>query len=485
MVKEYKIGRNETCPCGSGRKYKRCCERKIDWERIKRENLDPIPFLSVRGRNIAFFNRVLEALQLDSPTPSLSLDKYKKSFTAHAVRKIHEAVVEMWPLDTDLPQVFSNTQKEVTGLYIGDYGIENVLKGIVRHSVYSSKLIVVDPFIYPHGLNREFDPLFVPDQYREHTLKCVNFWRVLLPWIDGGIVEIIRTPADFDRRLLRQSFETQEKKIEQNPDLKDALDKSVEEQAARVSKRDLLRRMILSAPDDYLRRQFEEEPNAEDVSVEDYIAYIHRLRAQDPEFLEPLAAGKPGQLEIYSTGANYEVARITANLTGSYLLTDIDFKWKEIEAARQKSDTRNTAWEPFAKAFAAVDLKFLNNVDLSHALALRKEGRLEGMRTLLRRVWKSASTPESFNEENAKLLAEELKQEVALAQVEWKKIDRSLLKWFGSNAVFAAAGLIASGHGSFLTAAVALAGAVRLGIAQHERRDFKVRHPAGFFLGVR
>jgi uncharacterized protein YecA (UPF0149 family) len=25
IVKEKKIGRNEPCPCGSGKKYKRCC----------------------------------------------------------------------------------------------------------------------------------------------------------------------------------------------------------------------------------------------------------------------------------------------------------------------------------------------------------------------------------------------------------------------------------------------------------------------------
>lgn len=25
LVKEYKVGRNDTCPCGSGKKYKHCC----------------------------------------------------------------------------------------------------------------------------------------------------------------------------------------------------------------------------------------------------------------------------------------------------------------------------------------------------------------------------------------------------------------------------------------------------------------------------
>ena len=28
--KEKKIGRNDLCPCGSGKKYKKCCEVKIE-----------------------------------------------------------------------------------------------------------------------------------------------------------------------------------------------------------------------------------------------------------------------------------------------------------------------------------------------------------------------------------------------------------------------------------------------------------------------
>jgi hypothetical protein len=29
-----KVGRNETCPCGSGKKYKHCCEKKAGGNRM-------------------------------------------------------------------------------------------------------------------------------------------------------------------------------------------------------------------------------------------------------------------------------------------------------------------------------------------------------------------------------------------------------------------------------------------------------------------
>ena len=29
VVKEFKVGRNDPCPCGSGKKYKKCCGKAV------------------------------------------------------------------------------------------------------------------------------------------------------------------------------------------------------------------------------------------------------------------------------------------------------------------------------------------------------------------------------------------------------------------------------------------------------------------------
>ena len=34
LVKEYKVGRNDPCPCGSGKKYKNCCEKSGQYEKL-------------------------------------------------------------------------------------------------------------------------------------------------------------------------------------------------------------------------------------------------------------------------------------------------------------------------------------------------------------------------------------------------------------------------------------------------------------------
>ena len=37
-----KIGRNDNCPCGSGRKYKKCCMNEIPTEKLDPEKLREI-----------------------------------------------------------------------------------------------------------------------------------------------------------------------------------------------------------------------------------------------------------------------------------------------------------------------------------------------------------------------------------------------------------------------------------------------------------
>jgi hypothetical protein len=68
MSRRSKLKRNEPCPCLSGEKFKNCCSGKIDWETIVQKGLDYRPFLSVRGRNLQFVDRIAEALQFASAT---------------------------------------------------------------------------------------------------------------------------------------------------------------------------------------------------------------------------------------------------------------------------------------------------------------------------------------------------------------------------------------------------------------------------------
>lgn len=487
MSQTIKIGRNDFCPCGSGNKYKFCCESKLDWNRILKSDEDYNHHLSIRGRNLTFINRIADVLQLDSLN---KIQDYKAAFTPQAVRKIHEALMEVWPRNINIIKTLNSAKSSVNGLYVGDYRNDVIFKGIIRHSIYATKILLIDPFIYPASVRDEYNPILRPEKYRAQTLVNVNFWLTIAPWIEAGIVEVIRTPADFDRKLMWESMLQQRKKFEENAELKTALEKSVEELSGKYLDKDAFKHLILSAPNESLKRTFEQLNAGDDeFSFNDFLDYIERKRVEDPDFLEPAEYGEDkAQMHIYSTGAGYNIAKLTSDLTGSYLVTDIPSKWKEIEVDRESKNVINNEWSPFAKAFGRLDIKFLNNIELHHALALREENCLEGMRVFLRKVWKSAQAPEHFNEANATFLADELTEEVKKAEEEWKKIDRNLLKWFGaelSAGLLSAEPLISSGHASFLAAALVSASAIAFGLNKAERTSFPKRFPAAFFMNIK
>ena len=486
MKKRYNIKRNDLCPCGSGKKYKYCCEGKVDWNQIIKEGKDRTPYFSIRGRNLLFINKIAEALQLDSVIPSTSKQELRAAFTPEAVRKIHEALIDIWPLNTDIHSVLKGARSDVSGLYVGDYRREYIFKGLIRHSIYANKMIVVDPFVYPYSVRDEYNPILNPEQYRKETLKNVNFWFSLVPWIEAGIVEIIRTPNHFDRKLNWDSLKKQYKKFEENEKLRKILEKSVSEFSTRQMKKMIFEQLILPASNDYLKKVFiDAHLGKHGLTLEEFIAFIEEERGKDPDFLETFKPGKNiRQLITFSSGASYEIAKLTANLTGSYLVTDIYSRWKEIEIDRESQNVESREWAPLAKAFQNLEFKYLNNLNLKHALILRKEKRLEHLRVFLRKVWKSACTAEPFSEINAKNLADELVSEIRRAEVEWKQIDLDLLKWLGAELV-AAGEQIVSGSGYFFPAAVAISGAIKLGVTQLKRKSFQDKFPAAFFMKLK
>jgi hypothetical protein len=180
MSRRSKIKRNEPCPCLSGEKFKSCCSGKVDWEALIQQSRDYRPHLSLRGRNLYFVDRISEALQLDTLGKPRSLKDYKAAFTADAVRKIHEAVMDAWPPDIDIAKALRQPPGDVSGLYIGDYGSEYVTRAIVRHSIYANRILLVDPFVYPTSVRDEYNPILNPAQHRAQTLRNVNLWFSLL-----------------------------------------------------------------------------------------------------------------------------------------------------------------------------------------------------------------------------------------------------------------------------------------------------------------
>ena len=482
-----KVGRNSPCPCGKLKKYKDCCEGKVDWKGLLRSGRDVTPYLSVRGRNLQFGLRLADALQLNSLDRTAGAKEYKEAFTPSAVRKIYEAVLDVWPTDTDIVSCLTGIDAEVSGLFVGLYRPEGIQRALVRHSIYANKILLADPFLYPAYMRDEYNPIENPEQYRVHTLKCTNLYFSILPWIQAGIVELIRTPEDFDIKLKLDAYKKQREKFEKNPELAKALDETVAGLTSQYGEEMTHEAMLLAMPDSGLRQQFRQIwPEGAAITEDEFIKHIHRERLNNPNFLAPLDE-TGGQMHIETSGAAYEIAKITANITGSYLVTDLKSRWKEIELDREKHGAQNGTWAPFAKAIQDSRLRYLDNVQLEHALTLRREGRLEGLRSFLHRVWRQACQEGPFAEQNAEILALELEDEVRKAENEWKAIGQDLIKISGTGAasgLMAAGPLIAAGYGGFVAAAAFIGAGTAIIHSGRKLRTFQERFPAGFFMGL-
>ena len=478
-----KPARNGPCPCGSGLKYKKCCLGKTPWEQITASGSGELVYhLSARGKNLLFLGAIAKILQLDRAKGQKTWADLKNSINPKKVADLHQAVMEIWPDWNDLRRVLECESRHPTGLYVGHYKLGSIMKGVTRHCLYSHSILLVDPFTYPTSLRDEFNPVLHPEKFVADALKCLWLWMSLEPWVYAGIVKFIRLPGDFDSGIYWECIRAQEERWKESSELQ----KLVQEKADHPERvppefRDLEDYLRLCMPDQQIREVLAKaDPDLKVQEIDAFLGYLQRKRDNHPYYIAPGSS----QLMVERSGANYEMAKRTALISGSNLITDMPYRWKEIELDREKSGVDAGNWAPFIKAFHDLPLKYLDNVTLAAALTLRKEGRLESMRAFLRKLWLASESADGFSPENVENLAAELNDRVAEAEEEWKKIDRELIKWFGGEV---AAGLMAgatigTGSATWLAGSVAVAGATSIAASTLKRRSVERRFPAAFFL---
>ena len=120
---------------------------------------------------------------------------------------------------------------------------------------------------------------------------------------------------------------------------------------------------------------------------------------------------------------------------GSFPYTNVRFRWKEILAAKEDLDETAQTWSPLTNAFQQLPFRFLNKVDSRFACTLRKEQRLEGFRSYLRRLWNTVGGELDIAkaEPLARDFRDELTQAFSEAQAEWGAIERDFAQMGRAN----------------------------------------------------
>jgi hypothetical protein len=170
--------------------------------------------------------------------------------------------------------------------------------------------------------------------------------------------------------------------------------------------------------------------------------------------------------------------------TGAFPYTNVKHRWNEILGGRQDLDETTQLWSPLTNAFQQLKFKFLDKVDSKFAYSMREDGRLEGFRSYMRKLWNAVGgEPDaSKSEALARDFRDELTQAFNEARADWDAIDRELLKW----AAPTLGGLMATGAFSLAlpVAGFAVAGLGEIIQAEMKRREFRRKTPMSVFIDL-
>ena len=309
----------------------------------------------------------------------------------------------------------------------------------------------------------------------------------MFPWIEAGLVQLVPDPGDYDYQLKMKTWEMAQQRVKNElpteVDMIEEINRGMED----------IKRHWLASPDGFfIKMMRKQKPDASDEEVENLLQYIRSLRQNDPFILEQTLDEIGPQLNIMRLGTNLEMALYLCQMTGAFPYTNVKYRWKELQSVREELPPDAEIWTPLTKAFKELDFKFLNNVHTTFACDVRKEGRLEGFRAYLRRIWTTLNDEDDLTklESQSRDFADELKDEFNKAEADWQKIDKDLIKWMGTSV----AGCVASGGlgaivdgklGLAAGGAFAIKAVTELLTARMDRRTFRKKVPMSILIDLK
>jgi SEC-C motif len=473
------VGRNDECGCGSGQKFKHCCLR------LEQGRPDRIGWIqssqTLRDKNHALIAGAVDIFGLNRPW-----DVVKRRISPTPVKEFYQFVAALWPPSTDLSSLLPEPGSALRALYLGEYAPEVIIQNVCRFGLYADEIFLINPFDNPNLVADEYNPVFHPEEWIEETLRMLYQLRAMAPWVERGFVTFMPNPGDFDRSLFVKTMELAKERTKDQP----ITDRDIDESTI---KQQTLRK-FLALPPHYIAKKYREiEPNATDEEVAGLIQHVEEERKRDPFLMEGTMDELPGQFMTARTGANLEMGLYICQSMGAFPYTNIRYRWNEILSAREQFDPSMETWTPLTKAFQELDFKFLDRVDPQFAFEMRREQRLGGFRSYLRKVWNTVEgSPDPKKAESlARDFSDELTESYQAAKKEWSEIDIELMKWVGGGGIAAGVGgvalsALATGGLSLALPATGFAinGVSQLVISTMKRRNFRKTVPMSAFIDL-
>src|SRR5260221_11205137 len=152
-----KFGRNQPCPCGNGKKYKHCHYGKP---------FNPQTDLSIHARNRILLNAAQDIFGFRK---GRQWSDFKTKISGNEIRNFYMVQASLWRPETNWQAIMPVPDTRLRGLYLGDIRPELILKNLIRFSLYSDQIFVVDPFHNPWIIKEEYNHIDNPKQYKSVT----------------------------------------------------------------------------------------------------------------------------------------------------------------------------------------------------------------------------------------------------------------------------------------------------------------------------
>jgi len=347
---ERKIGRNDSCGCGSGKKYKHCCrdvptELRTTWSE-----------LSVRERNLAFCRAIADILGLDN---GRTWTDVRRDLSDEQISRIYGFYGSLWPRETNIYSMLPKSDGKFRGLYTGVLDIRRIGDCALRVAPYFAEFLVQNPIQNPNGMKPDYSPTESPNKYKYQALKDFSFMLALEPYIDVGFINLIPDPTHFDYDLFKGVMDLAEDRRPNthNPqEFRDFQQLGIE---------DLLN-STNPMPHEVKVRMVVKEFRVPEKDAEAVISNFESS-AQDDQ-LVLLDAFESGQLMQFRMAPNYEMALFIAQCTGSVILTDSESIWQQLLSAQHcTGGTVDCPWQDIYQQLKVlpVDVESFESIEKS------------------------------------------------------------------------------------------------------------------------
>lgn len=352
---------------------------------------------------------------------SKNWDDIAKNISIEKIKQTYRTFAEIFPRKYNYVEELKKCKQSFTSIHFGDIKARKIIDEVVRFSLYSDKIIVFHPIQNPVITNQRIDPRKNPRYWLLDFLDALYFYIVIHKWVKAGIVKLIISPYEYD-------FE-----------LRDNLDQVVQKRVNKLDKKkytDIGKNLILenlaeqfsfsykNKSKEYISNELLkiEKPKFSKEDAEEFAEFIVKGASNvNPLYNKLNIPLKGAMLAPMRGGGPLESILMVSDLTDGNIYTPSDFHWQQINEYGL-----DNFWIKANRLYSKIPLNFLNNVDTSFALELRKDDRLSGVRLQLKKIYSELNgiKIDNLSELKMKELQEGFMEEIKKAEAEWNDIQR-------------------------------------------------------------